>query len=188
MRVSYQNTAENEYKNSKINGERYIYIALLCYPDIVSRVFRVFTKCEYNHASIGVSESNGGFYSYVTKGFRKEQPLQHPTFKQHEVPCKLYRLRITDEVYQVTKTTLEEHEKKAHKFKYNYLGLFLCLLRIVWPMKNRYFCSQFVSEILSEVGAVPLEKHSALYLPGDFTRMRELELFYTGFLSQLSYI
>ena len=185
MIAIYEDSMQDNELPPAIGNERYIYIILLRYPDLFSKIFRIFTRCEYNHVSIGVSESNGSFYSFVTKGFRKELPLQHPTFKQHEVPCKLYRLKITDEVHHVMRLTLEEHEKKAHKLKYNYFGLLLCLLRIVWPMKNQYFCSQFVSEVLGEVGTVPLEKHSNLYLPDDFTKMRELELCYSGFLSQL---
>ena len=185
MLVAYNSIPENNNFQPRIDNERYIYIILLRYPDLFSAIFRLFTGCEYSHASIGVSETNGSFYSFVTKGFRKELPLRHPTFKQKEVPCKLFRLKITDEVYRVTQLILEEHEKRAHKLKYNYLGVFLCLLRIVWPMKNQYFCSQFVSEVLSETGTVSLKKHSSLYLPDDFTKMKELELCYSGFLSQL---
>ena len=167
------------------HSNQYIYVLLLRYPDLFSKIFRIFTRCKYNHASIGVSGSNGSFYSYVTKGFRKEQPLNHPTFKKREVPCELYRIRISDEICEVTLAALEDHEKNAHKFKYNSLGVVLCLLRIVWPMKNQYFCSQFVSEILEQMQAVTLEKHTALYLPDDFENMNELDLCFSGYLSQL---
>jgi inositol transport system substrate-binding protein len=61
----------------------------------------------------------------------------------------------------------------------------LCFLRIAYPLKDKYFCSQFVSEILEKVKAVPLKKHYSLYLPDDFMRMSELDLCFTGNLSQL---
>ena len=186
MNTTYKDMIQDSVIKSEIECNKYIYVILLRYPDLFSTMFRIFTRCEYNHASIGISESNGSFYSFVTKGFRKEMPLQHPTFKQKEVPCKLYRLKITDEVYHVARLTLEDHVKKAHKLKYSYLGVILCLLRIVWPVKNQYFCSQFVSEILSETGTISLEKHSALYLPDDFTKMGDLELCYSGHLSKLN--
>ena len=121
------------------HSKQYIYVLLLRYPDLFSKTFRIFTRCKYSHASIEVSGFNGCFYSYVTKGFRKEQPLKHPTFKKREVPYKLYRVKTSVKVYQVTLSALEDHAKNAHKFKYNSFGVILCLLHIVWPMRNQYF-------------------------------------------------
>ena len=165
--------------------KRYIYVLLLRYPDTFSKIFRLISRCRFNHASIGVSESGGIFYSYVTKGFRKELPIQHPTFKQQEVPCRLYRVEVSDEIHGVTRAALNDHAKQAHNYKYNNLGLALCLMRVVYPFKNRFFCSQFVSEILLQMKAVPLEKHCALYLPDDFENVKGLDLCFSGYLSQL---
>ena len=170
-----------------MNGtdERYINILLTRYPDTFSKLLRFFSRGQYNHASIGISDSDGVFYSYVTTGFRKELPKEHPTFKKQEVPCRLYRLPVSDEVYQVARATLEDHAKLAHQYKYNTIGLLLCLLRIVCKINDRYFCSQFVSEVLGDLRAVPLEKHSALYLPDDFIKIQGLDLQFTGHLSEL---
>ena len=107
------------------------------------------------------------------------------TFKNQEVPCQLYRVEVSDEVYNVAQTTLEDHAEQADKFKYSTLGLFLCIMRIVYKRKHQYFCSQFVSETLEQLKAVPLEKHSALYLPDDFTTMKGLDLWFSGYLSEL---
>jgi len=166
-------------------GERYIYILLTRYPDTFSKLLRFFTRGQYNHASIGISESDGVFYSYVTTGFRKELPKQHPTFKKQEVPCRLYRLPVSEEVYALAHALLEGHAKRARGFKYNTLGLLFCLLRIVYKRDNHFFCSQFVSEVLETLGVVPLAKHSTLYLPDDFQQMKEFDLRFSGYLSKL---
>ena len=166
-------------------SKRYIYILLTRYPDIFSKTLRFFSCGRYNHASIGVSGSDGVFYSYVTTGFRKEQPKAHPTFKKHEVPCRLYRLPVSDEVYTMARALLEGHAGRADRFKYNTLGLVFCVLRMVYKRDNSFFCSQFVSEVLQELGAVPLVKHSALYLPDDFTKIKALDLSFAGNLSEL---
>ena len=42
----------------------------------------------------------------------------------------------------------------------------LCLLHIPYKFENKYFCSQFVAEILSRAGAIELKKKETLYLPG----------------------
>ena len=182
MHYFYKNIMEQEWD---VDGKRYIYVLLMRYPDTSSKIFRFFTRTYYNHASIGVSNSDGIFYSYVTKGFRKEFPKEHPTFKRREVLCRLYRAEISDEIYNVTKATLESHERQTYKFKYNTFGVLLCFLRFVYTRKNRYFCSQFVSEILEQTRAVSVAKHSALYLPDDFTKQKGLELCFSGYLSHL---
>ena len=175
-------TIESPFKR---DGKCYVNILLLRYPDLSSRCFQLVSGGYYSHASIGVSDMSGTFYSYVTAGFRKEFPGQHPTFKQQEVPCRLYRIEVSEKIYAATLELLDEHAKQAHKFGYSSLGVVLCLLRIAYRRKNRYFCSQFVSEILERIEAVPLAKHSALYLPDDFTKMKGLDLFFTGNLSEL---
>jgi len=172
-------------RQREADRKRYIYILLVRYPDMSSRLFRFITRGCYSHASIGISNTDGIFYSYVTTGFRKELPRQHPTFKQREIPCRLYRMEISDEIHDVAKAVLDDHAKQSHKFKYNTLGVILCLFRIVYMRKHRYFCSQFVSEILGQIRAVPLAKHSSLYLPDDFMNMKELDFCFSGYLSQL---
>ena len=169
-------------------GTRYIYILLARYPDAFSTALRFITQNCFSHASIGLSDSDGLFYSYVTKGFRKEFPQMHPTYKGREIPCSLYCLEISDEVHSAAKAILEEHANRADDFKYNLFGVLLCLLRIANKKKssNKYFCSQFVSEILEQLSVVPLVKHSTLYRPDDFTHMKGLDLQFAGYLSELA--
>ena len=169
-------------------GKRYVYILLARYPDAFSTALRFITQNCFSHASIGLSGSDGLFYSYVTKGFRKEFPKMHPTYKGKEILCRLYCLEISDEVHSTAKAILDEHANRADDFKYNLLGVLLCLLRIAHKKKsnNKYFCSQFVSEILEQLRVVPLVKHSTLYRPDDFTHMKDLNLLFAGYLSELT--
>jgi len=165
--------------------QRYIYVMLLKYPDRFSKTFRFFSRNKYSHASIGISDSDFTFYSYVLKGFRIEFPRKHPTFKTQEIPCELYRIEVTEEKYQVAKAVLEDHVKHSHNCRFSYLALLFCYMRIKLPLKDRYFCSVFVTEILDKVKAVPLKKHYTFYLPDDFLTMEGLEHVYSGHLSQL---
>jgi len=165
--------------------KRYIYIMLLNYPDRFSKMFRFISRSKFSHASIGVSDSDWTFFSYVLKGFRREYPKKHPTYKKQEVLCKLYRVEVSEQKYQKTKKALEDHAAGAHDNKFSYLGFCLAVLHIAYPLKKQYICSQFVTEILEEVDAVPLKKHRSLYLPDDFIKMDELDLCYSGNLSQL---
>ena len=169
------------------NGDNYKYIEILLtqYPDKTSRLLQFITGCYFTHASIGVSDSTGFFYSLVTKGFRLEEPYKHPTFKGKEVPCRLYRLRVSERVYEDIKRTLEYHVEQSQNYKYSYIGLWLCIFRISLKRENRYFCSQFVSEVLECAKATKLEKDSTLYLPDDFMKINELALHFNGTLKDL---
>ena len=173
-----------EFKLSE-SPKRYINILLLRYPDRFSKTFRFFSRCKYSHASIGISDSDFTFFSYVLKGFRTEFPRKHPTYKTQEIPCELYRIEVSEEKYNFAKAALEDHVRHSPNCRFSYLSFVFCFMRIKMPLKDRYICSQFVSEILDKVNAVPLAKHSSLYLPDDFMKMKELEHCYSGYLSQL---
>jgi inositol transport system substrate-binding protein len=47
-------------------------------------------------------------------------------------------------------------------------------MHIPYKFKNRYFCSQFVAEILEHAGAVRLKKKNTLYLPHQLLDAMEL--------------
>ena len=184
MRYARLDTDKEKVRQER-GCKRYIYVLLVRYPDIFSKLFRILSRCKYTHASIGLSDSDGVFYSYVTKGFRIELPERHPTFRKKEVPCRLYRVEVSDEIHCETRAALDDHAKRARNYKYNNWGLALCFMRIAYPIRNRFFCSQFVSEMLAQLRAVSLHKHTALYLPDDFERTQGLDLCFSGYLSQL---
>ncbi|MDR1533190.1 MAG: hypothetical protein LBS62_13595 [Clostridiales bacterium] len=167
------------------NSYKYIDILLTQYPDRTSKLLRFITGSYFTHASIGISDSAGIFYSLVTKGFRLEEPYKHPTFKGKEVPCRLYRLQVSERVYESIKRTLEYHVRQSKNYKYSYIGVLLCVLRISLKRENRYFCSQFVSEVLEYAKAAKLNKRSTLYLPDDFMQVSELALHFNGTLKDL---
>ncbi|HIT61155.1 MAG TPA: hypothetical protein IAC33_08005 [Candidatus Fimousia stercorigallinarum] len=58
-----------------------------------------------------------------------------------------------------------------HKAQYRYakLSLFFCLIHIPFKIRNQYFCSQFVAEMLQLSKSVRLEKRASLYLPNDLS-------------------
>ena len=178
-------TAPND-NQSLIFGDddKYIDILLTRYPDKTSKLMQLI-GCRFTHASIGMGDSAGIFYSLVTKGFRLEEPYMHPAFKGKEVPCRLYRLKVSAVVYENIRRSLEYHVEQSKEYKYSYIGLLLCILHISFKRENRYFCSQFVSEVLECARAAKLEKDSALYLPDDFMQVNDLTLYYNGTLRNL---
>lgn len=61
----------------------------------------------------------------------------------------------------------------------------MCGLHIRWQRRRHYFCSQFVSEVLEQSGALALPKDSTLMHPNDYTLLPQLKCLYKGRLADL---
>ena len=117
--------------------------------------------------SIGL-EGDGRFYSFSFRGFTEETPDK---LRRRGVTAgRCYRIPVTDGAYRLAEARLRAMSARRADYRYSYIGVALCLLRLPFHWKNRYFCSQFVAELLSASGAVPLRKAPSLYLPTIFRR------------------
>jgi len=165
---------------------RTIFVLLTEHSDLISKVFKTMIIGKYTHSSIGLEEYNHIFFSFVTKdGFHIERPLKSRNPKKRNAPCALYRMEVTDEVYMKIKARLQHFYENAVQYRYSFIGLLLCVFHIPHCVKNRYFCSQFVSELLMSLGAARLQKQASLYLPDDFTNEPQFRLCFQGTLSGL---
>lgn len=170
-----------------------IYILLTRSSTCISKIINLTTSDKYTHASISFDKSLEPMYSFARKfvnlplpaGLRIE-PLHTGFFKKHShIPCALYELRVTDEVYDAAKKEVEMMMEEASKYYFSVIGLILCRLNIPYRRKYRYFCSEFVSEILSRSRALPLPKAPSLMRPNDYTEIPDLSCRYEGKLHNL---
>ena len=164
--------------------KKYISVLLTKYSDVTSNMLQILTKGKYTHASLGITEDE--FFSFATKGFHVERPAKILSRMREDIPCALYRLRVSDDVYEELSWKLHQLSGCGRFYKYSRLGLFLCLLHIPHFMTRHYFCSRFVAEILQDCEALKLRKSPSLYLPDDFAKERQLKLCFEGTLKELS--
>ena len=75
--------------------------------------------------------------------------------------------------------------RHSEEYSFNILGLILCALHIRWQRRRHYFCSQFVSEVLEQSGALALPKDSTLMHPNDYPQLPQLKCLYKGRLADL---
>ena len=68
----------------------------------------------------------------------------------------------------------------------HYLGPVFCFFGLPIRVKNKYFCSQFVAELLSRYRIAKLKKPASLYHPRDIAELSELTPIFEGKLSELS--
>lgn len=121
------------------------------------------------------------FYSFVTKGFIVESIVRYVKPDRTSYPCRLYRLPVSQEVYDRIKTVLEYFVDFRGLLHYSKLGLALSLLHIPYRRSRfGFFCSQFVAHVLELGGAVTLEKKEHRYFSEDLGRLPGMQLQFCG--------
>lgn len=170
-----------------------IYILLTRSSSVLSRMIHLATGDDYTHVSIAFDKKLYRLYSSGRKNGRTIIPagpcvesIRHGFIsKQKNVPCALYKLEVSEEVYEKAKEEVENIIKNADEYHYNIIGLFLCRLNIAYNRERNFFCSQLVSEVLHRSHAMKFSKRTSLMRPTDYMQLQGLVLCFTGVLEEL---
>ena len=165
--------------------QRNIYVLLMRMPDTVSKALSLWMRFHYTHVSIGLEEDLEHFYSFGYNGFRIESVERFNHSAKGPFPCALYEIPVSEHTYDRVKQQLMTFVERKEDLRFHLFGVFLALCHIQHKVKDRYFCSQFVSEVLHEQEILPQRKHSSLFMPRDFSRQKELRLVFQGMLTSL---
>ncbi|MGN0662274.1 MAG: hypothetical protein ACI4LE_03915 [Faecalibacterium sp.] len=145
-----------------------ITILLTRYSDCGSSLLYYLTGRSYTHASLGLEEEPGTYYSFNYRGFCVETLEKH---RRRGVDRSVsYELSVPDGAYETLRARLGEFKAHRDGLRYTRLGVLLCLLHIPLRREGYYFCSQFVAEMLQSSGACPLYRAAELYQPNHFFR------------------
>lgn len=143
---------------------RTVTILLTRYSDWFGKFIRAIGRSGYSHASISIDGKEEIFYSFNYKGFVIEKPRKYiPKMRMSGSVC--IRMEVPEDTYARIEEEIMQFVAKRERYAYSRWGVMLCLLHIPHKFKDRYFCSQFVAEILQRAGAVKLKKSGSLYLP-----------------------
>ncbi len=133
-----------------------IYIVISQTGTVLSRILKLITGAEYNHVSIGLSKDLQYMYSFGRKnpynpfygGFVLESK-NFGTFKRFSnTDVKIISIDVDEEKYKAITERIEYMLSNKKEFGYNYFGLFLAALKIAIKTNNRFYCSEFVKQIL----------------------------------------
>lgn len=158
-----------------------------------SRFLALFTKAEYNHASICIHDDFREFYSFgrhiihfpLISGFVVER-INCGMYKFFsETRCVIYRLQVNEGTFIKLEGILDEFRTNPDNYKYNFLGLLGVFLNKPMGKKDHYFCSQFVASVVEECGIHNFSKSSMLVTPEDFYTVPGIQKIYEGRLSDL---
>jgi inositol transport system substrate-binding protein len=170
-----------------------IYILLTKSETVLSKLVHLITADTYTHASIAFEENMKTLYSSSRKNGRTLFPagpcqeyLHRGYFEKNpHIPCAVYELHVSDEVYEKAKLEVEQIMAESNRYNFNILGLMLCHFNIPHHREYYFFCSQFVGEILHRSQAMTLPKDTSLMRPSDYMYLPELFCSFRGCLSQL---
>ena len=172
---------------------RSIYILLTRPKTTFSKLIHIATLAQYTHSSLCVNDRLDTFFSFGRKqrlfpfpgGFVKEH-LDSGYFGAHpNISCLLLELHVEESVFTSLRETIREMQKKAACYRYSVLGIIFLVLDIEHKRQNRYFCSQFIGELLSGSDALELPKDASLMQPIDFKYLPQCHEIYRGTLRGL---
>ena len=163
-----------------------IYILLTRSGTWFSRLIHFATRDDYTHASIGLDGPSGPFYSFARKYRYLALPAglveEQITVCRRAVPCCLYALKVNEESYRRLRRQLRRMYARREAYRYSVLGAVACWLDISLQRRDRYFCSQFVAELLESCGAVELPKPPTLLRPAELCQIKDLRPVHQGLL------
>lgn len=163
-----------------------IYIVLTQTGTLFSRAIRKYTKDPYNHASLAFDPSLAVMYSFGRRrrynvfnaGFIRENfnAGLFPCFP--EARCCVLEVPVSEAAYQAMRQMVAEFDRNLPCYRYNLLGVISYPMRLGLARRNHFFCSQFVSYVLTKAGvwqAVP-----ELTRPMDFFTLPQARVVYEG--------
>lgn len=168
-----------------------IYIVVSQTGTMLSRILKIITRKEYNHASLSLADDLHIMYSFGRRnpynpffgGFVRESAY-FGTFKRFSgTRVVVLRTMVTKEEFLRIETLISNFVDNPDEYGYNYIGLALAGLRIHFPMDKRYYCSEFVREVLVSSNIQGADRLKPIVHPMNFLKIPEFETIYRGKLS-----
>ncbi|MCM3389905.1 C40 family peptidase [Ureibacillus chungkukjangi] len=167
-----------------------VYILLTDTGTVLTKIIKWYTNAPYNHVSIGFDDKLNEIYSFGRKnpknpliaGFVKED-VYFGTYRYFDdTCCVLLKIEVSATEYCSIRKVIQSFNNHKERYSYNLLGLVGVAVRYPINQKNKYFCSQFVAEVLENSGLNLWDLPAALISPNDFLMHPRFELVYEGSL------
>ena len=171
--------------------QKYIYLVFTKTGTWLSRLIMLFSHLKYPHASLSIDDSFTKMYSFgrinpnnpFSGGFVEEDFTKGVYKKFPGCQCLIYKVAITEEQFSVLEQQIQGFVGERKRYRYNFLGLFSLLLDKPLKIGNRYFCSQFVAEVLIKSGIFQSEKVPELIRTDELYKIPNQEVVYEGSIS-----
>ncbi|MFI3230883.1 MAG: hypothetical protein R3Y29_04970 [bacterium] len=187
-----QNFTQEFNNNYNSDTQEYIYIVVSKTDTLLGKVIQRKLDVNYNHCSISLQEDLESFWAFGRKkinnmfcaGFVEESKSRGFFEKFNTSKIAVIKVPVSGEQYKKLIDNIEVFKHQREQYTFNALGLVYCYLGIDRKRKNKYFCAQFVSEVLNSSDINLLDKPDTLVRPHDFLKLVQLEedfeIIYTG--------
>lgn len=168
--------------------KKYIYIVISKTNTTLGKFIQRQLGVGYNHCSVSLDDSLEDIFSFGRKeihnffraGFVRES-ISDGFFAVHKYSdVAVLQIPVTEEQWNQASEGITQFKQQKNQYKYSLLGLAYCYLGIPVKRKNKYFCSQFVAELLKQAGIELFDKEESLVRPHDFLSVGAGEVVYAG--------
>ena len=164
-----------------------IYIVLTQTYTGIARTIKTITRNKYSHVSISFDKKCDHMYSFGRKwdwfpfiGIFKIEDIRKGLFQNNpNALIGIYEITVNEYKYKKIKKKIKEIENDNKG--YNIIGLLLAEFRIKLNRK-KYYCSEFVFEVLSSKKVNLVNSDNVLFRPEEIVSGTTNKLIYEGFI------
>ena len=140
------------------------------------KVIRSFTGQDFSHASFSMDTTLKNMVSFGTKhdgrmGFIQDESILDKGYVNSKDLgyYALYMYMATPEEYDIMQSIVNDFKDKVDDLKYSFKGCINLIFGKETHDDEAYFCSQFVSLVISKANPKLVKKDPSLTTPGDLT-------------------
>ena len=171
--------------------DKSMYLVISQSGSIVSRIIKFLTSAPYNHVAISLNKELKPMYSFarvkpwnpVIGGYVAESPGRGTLKRFPDTKVIVLELKVTEKQFKNIKHKLRMMLKYRKRYRYNYLGLFLAYVNIPYKGNHRYYCSEFVQEVLTDNHVEGYTELSGIVQPIHFLNYPHAKVIYHGKLT-----
>ncbi len=158
-----------------------VYLVLTQTYSGIARTIKAITKKKYSHASLSLDKDCNKMYSFGRKykyfpfyGVFKKEDLNKGLFKNKNAKIAIYEIDVKEDQYNgiVNKIQVIKERNRG----YNIIGLLFAYFRIKL-YRNKYFCSEFVYEVLSSSKVKVYDKKKIRFQPEELVEKNFKKIF-----------
>jgi len=166
-------------------NQKHIYIVFSCTGTRIGAMIRYVTRNKYNHVSIALEGELSKMYSFTryranapfVAGFSEESPLRYFC---DNTDVKICSIPVSDEKYNEVFTYIDNIQKNAKRYIYNYLSALLVPTGKKICIPDAYTCLEFGVHILSRYGVIEGVSDRSFYNIVDLEKLLESYVAYEG--------
>ena len=173
-------------------ADKKLYIIITHTPSVVSKIISGFTHTPYNHVSVSLDTELDHMYSFGRRyryfpwlgGFVQESPHFGTLGRFPETEAIVLMLDVDEAAYDNINDKLEDMLAHKNSYWYDTLGLLLAIFGKSYKRDRRYYCSEFVRELLVEHGIEDGASFPEIVQPMDFLQLSNTREIYRGKLRE----